>query len=119
MNALPSLAARPNRSGMMVRSSRRWYWLMESALCSSAMTDRGHGNGKRFAALRTFLKLFRGPAHRGRQPAASTHHALAVFPIRLAQFALEDFSGAGQRQRGLRHLDTARAFVACDQRLAE
>src|SRR3954447_17483695 len=67
-------------------------------LCSAAMTDRGRGNGKRFAALRTFLKL--SVDRRWRQSAASTHHALAVFPIRLAQFALEDLPRTGQRQRG-------------------
>src|SRR4029079_6416948 len=51
--------------------------------------------------------------------AVSAHHALAIFPVRLAEFALEDLAGSRQRQRACRDLDAARALVACDQRLAE
>src|SRR5258707_6525895 len=70
-------------------------------------------------ALRSHTGRFRAGIEQQAMARASAHHALAVFPIGLAQFALEDLAGAGQWQRGLCDLDTARAFVTRDQRLAE
>src|SRR5690242_5795146 len=42
-----------------------------------------------------------------------------LLPERLAQLALEDFAGAGERQRLVAHVDAARAFVVRDSLLAE
>src|SRR5689334_14604506 len=50
---------------------------------------------------------------------ASAHHALTIFPVRLAQGTLEDLAGARQRQRLAADLDRARTFVAGDAILAE
>jgi hypothetical protein len=47
------------------------------------------------------------------------HAPLPVFPERLAQGALEDLAGTGQRQGSLADFHAARAFVAGYQSLAE
>ncbi len=47
------------------------------------------------------------------------HAALLFLPERRPQLALENLAGAGQRQRLLADVDTARALVAGDQGLGE
>src|SRR5258707_9848333 len=70
-------------------------------------------------ALRSHTGRFRAGIEQQAMARASAHHALAVFPVWLAQIPLEDLSGAGQRERGRRDLDTSRAFFNPEPRLSE